>query len=639
MRRFGWSGLAAALFCLAAVSPAGFAQKVDPVQWTLTVEPGPVAAGGEVVAKLTAKIEPGYHLYSATTQGANPTTVVLEENPAVAGVRLFQAMPHRKFDPNFKVDTETFDDQAVFLLAVKVKPGTAVGPLPLTAKVRYQACTSTMCLLPKKKTASATVAIAAGGSTAAAVIPAGFDEAKKETATSAKAPEQGRPASQNPDDLFGYLLIAAGFGLASIFTPCVFPMIPVMTSIFLNQSQEKKGSVFGQAAVFCLGLIIFFTIIGSLVTAIAGPFGVQQLTSNPWVNGVIAAVFVALGLSMMGAFEIALPSWLLTKLNNASSGGGYVSVLVMGLTFALTAFACVGPFIGTLLVASVQGGALRPTLGMVAYAAGLAAPFLLLGIFPQYLNKLPRSGGWLARVKMVMGFVILAVALKYLSVVDTVLHANVLTRERYLAIWFVLFLLPGLYLLGKLRLEGVKPDEPLGWGRLLVATAFMAFALSLLPGMFGGKLGELEAWIPFANENSIQAGGGTSTVAAGARPSWLKNDLKSAIEKAKAENKNVFVSFTGYACTNCHWMKANMLPRPMIASKLDQYVVVELYTDGTDAASEENQKLQEGTFQSVAIPFYAILTPDQKVVATSQGLTREESEYVAFLDKGLGGGR
>jgi thiol:disulfide interchange protein DsbD len=404
-------------------------------------------------------------------------------------------------------------------------------------------------------------------------------------------------------------------------------MIPITMSFFLNQSEGRSRAqqVF-QAALFCLGIIALFTLIGFSLTALVGPFGVIQLASNPWVNAVIAAVFIALAFSMFGAFEIQLPSGLLTKLNAASGSGGVAGTLLMGLTFSLTSFACVGPFVGTLLAASVTGNRLQPTLGMMSFATGLALPFFVLAMFPSVLKKMPRSGGWLARVKVVMGFVILAWALKYLSNVDQVLQWNFLTRERFLAAWFVLFLLPGLYLLGQLAMEGIKRDENVSIGRMLTGSLFVIFAVSLLPGMFGAKLGELEGYIPLPSEGSIGA-----SPASGEKLTWMKNDLKGALAKARAEGKLVFVNFTGYACTNCHWMKANMFTRGDIREAMSKFVLVELYTDGTDAMSEENQKLQESKFQTVAIPFYAILDPDEKVIATFPGLTKNPGEYLAFL--------
>jgi thiol:disulfide interchange protein len=401
-------------------------------------------------------------------------------------------------------------------------------------------------------------------------------------------------------------------------------MIPITMSFFLNQTSATRGRALAQATVFCLGIIGLFTGIGLAVTAALGPFGIVQLGSNIWVNGFIGAVFFVFALSLLGAFEINLPSGLLTRLNNASAGAGFGPTLLMGLTFSLTSFACVGPFVGTLLAASVQGDKLQPALGMMSFAAGLATPFFFLALFPGYLQRLPRAGGWMARVKVVMGFLILAAMLKYLSNIDMVLQWNFLTRERFLAAWVVLFALPGLYLLGFLRMEGIKRDEEVGVVRLLIATLFLTFAFSLIPGMFRARLGDLEAYIP-----PLAAAESGDASAAG--PKWLKNRYDEALATAKAENKLVLVNFTGYACTNCHWMKANMFPRPLVQEALKDLVPVELYTDGTDSDSEKNQKLQDEMFKTVAIPYYAILTPDGKVVASFAGLTKDEAQFVSFL--------
>jgi thiol:disulfide interchange protein DsbD len=376
-----------------------------------------------------------------------------------------------------------------------------------------------------------------------------------------------------------------------------------------------------RASVFALGIIVLFTLLGTLTTAALGPFGVVQLGSNPWVNGFITVVFAAFALSLLGAFEITLPSGFLTRLNRASGRGGVAGTLLMGLTFSLTSFACVGPFVGTLLAASVQGGRLQPVLGMASFSAGLSAPFFLLALFPAWLGRLPRSGGWMSRVKIVLGFVILAAALKYLSNIDQVFQWNFLTRERFLAAWVVLFTLPGLYLLGFLRMEGIKPEETLGVRRLLIGASFIVFAVSLLPGMFGARLGELDAYVPAAQGTNVSK--------------WLKNQYVEALARARQENKLVFVSFTGYACTNCHWMKANMFPRPEIAAALGNYMLLELYTDGTDTQSESNQKFQEQRFNTVAIPFYAIVDADEKVVASFAGLTRDPREFLKFLEQGV----
>jgi thiol:disulfide interchange protein len=372
---------------------------------------------------------------------------------------------------------------------------------------------------------------------------------------------------------------------------------------------------------------VLFTGIGFGLSAALGPFAVIQLGSNPWVNGLICVVFFVFGLSLLGAFEITLPTGLLTKLNIASNRGGYAGTLIMGLTFCLASFACVGPFMGTLLAASVGGDKLQPVLGMLAFSSALASPFFLLALFPSFLRRLPRSGGWMSRVKVVLGFLIFAALLKYLSNIDQVLQLGWLTRERFLALWVVLFAMPGLYLLGFLPMEGIRRDEELKPGRLLMGIVLLGFAISLLPGMFGSRLGELEAYIPAPLEGSASLAGG----AAAPVSKWMKNDFAGAIVRAKAENKRVLVAFTGYACTNCHWMKANMFTRPEVAQLMGEFVLVELYTDGTDAASEQNQKRQESLFQTVAIPYYAIFDADEKVTGSLAGLTKDPQEFLKFL--------
>ncbi|HEY3742854.1 MAG TPA: cytochrome c biogenesis protein CcdA [Bryobacteraceae bacterium] len=615
----------AVLFLLFAVGAS--AQITDPVSWSMA--PATAAPGGKVQLKLTAKLGEGWHLYSPTTPkgGPIPTTITLDQNPAIESYKLYQPKPDRKFDAAFGIDTETFEGDVVFVFEALVKKDAALGPAELTAHLRYQACNAKECRPPKKKTAVATLTLAAGAPTGDAV-PASLIEVPPAAAPSAPATSAAvapvKAASAQEEDLLPFLLTALGFGLASIFTPCVFPMIPITMSYFLKRESGSRSDSLIQAGIFCVGIIVLFCLLGFAATAIAGPFGVVQLSASVWVNLFISALFFVFGLSLLGAFEITLPSGLLTKMDSASRQGGTLGTLLMGLTFSLTSFACVGPFVGTLLAGSIQQKGARPLLGMMFFAIGLALPFFLLALFPGYLKKLPRSGGWLARVKVVMGFIILAAMFKYLSNIDLVMHWGLLTRDRFLAAWFVLIALAGLYLLGFLRLEGIKSDDHLGVGRLLTASAFLIFAFSLLPGMFGGRLGELDAYVPPAADNGLRSSNDGGLV-------WMTNQYDEALAKAKAENKLVFINFTGVTCTNCHWMRQNLFPKPEIATLLKDFVVLELYTDGTGAIDEKNQKLEESKFQTISLPYYAIVTPDQRVVATFAGLTKNPQEFVAFL--------
>ena len=607
---------AGAVLCLFAVSL--YAQDQH-VAWTPAVQPESAAPGAKVLIHMVGKIEEGWHLYSLSTPGATPTRFQVT-SPAVDKVRALQTAPTRSFDPNFNSDTEVYEKEADFLLEVTLKTSAAPGPAELAIAAKYQTCNPKMCV-PSKWAGTVAIQIDPSSRSAAPAIPAGFTE------PASPAPPAGPAPATPQDSLAGFLAVAFGFGLASIFTPCVFPMIPITMSYFLNRQSGGKRDGIVQAVIFCLGIIVLFSGMGLAITALLGPFGIVQLGSNPWVNGFIAALFVTFGLSLLGAFEITIPSSVLTRLNQGADQGGFVGSLLMGLTFSLASFACVGPFVGTLLAASVSGGGSRPLIGMVAFATGLALPFFLLALFPSYLKRMPRAGGWMARIKVVMGFVILAASLKYLSSLDQVLQWGFLTRERFLAAWIVLFALAGLYLLGLLRLEGIKPDEPLGIGRLLTGALFLIFSIHLLPGMTGGRLGDLDAFIPMSDS----AGANGSLSAGGGGLVWMKNQYREALDKARREGKLVFVNFTGYACTNCHWMRANLFPKTEIAAALQGFVLLELYTDGTDAESDLNQKVELEKFKTVAIPYYAILDPDEKVIATFPGKTSDANEFLAFL--------
>ena len=610
---------------LFAVALSAFAQseKFNHVQWKLSFDQATAAPGATVYGRLEATVEPEWHMYSLTTPpGPIPTTIEVTGSPAVERVTFFEPPPVRKFDPNFNGDTETYEGTQVFYARIELKKDVAPGPAGISFKARYQTCSGTSCIPPRTRTPTASLNISAGATNAAFVIPAGYQEVTP-GGPAAALPVKSAPPVQESDGLVSFLGLAFGFGLAAIFTPCVFPMIPITMSYFVG---DNRGGL-SQALTFCLGIIVLFTSLGLVMTLALGPAGVVQLGSNAWVNGFISLVFFTFGLSLLGAFEISIPSGLLTKMNAASGQGGFIGTLLMGLTFALASFACVGPFMGTLLAASVGADKLRPVLGMIVFASGLSLPFFFLALFPQYLKKLPRSGDWLSRVKVVMGFLVLAFMLKYLYSLDAVLQTGLLTRERFLAATVVLLGMAGGYLLGFVRLPGISPEAELGVSRLLIGLVFIAGGLSLVPGMFGGKLGEIEAYIPPPSSNSVSGGGAAAT-----ELTWVENDLEGAFAKAKAEGKRLLVNFTGYACTNCHWMKANMFTRPEIGGVMKNMVLVDLYTDGTDAASLANQQLEEDQFKTVAIPFYVLYDGEKNVIATFPSLTRDPQEYLSFLN-------
>jgi thiol:disulfide interchange protein len=616
-----------ALPLLALLAHPAPAQKLNPVRWSVEPQQAAAAPGSKAVYLLTARLDPGWHLYGLNVpKPIISTSIRLGEDAAIASTEIYQPKPHTIFDPNFGFNVDTYEKEAVFRIEVGLAKSAPPGPLQLTFLTRWQACNNKMCLPPRRAESAATLLIDPGARAAPiGPVPPGYTRYDPNARPPAAAPG-GKPSAASSGGLLMFILVAFGFGLAAIFTPCVFPMIPITVSYFLNKPAGGRGRSLGDALLFSSGIVVLFSALGLAATAILGPFGVVQLGSNVWVNGFVALVFLVFGVSLLGAFEITIPSGVLTRLNRASQGGGVLGTLLMGLTFSLSAFACVGPFVGTLLAASVSGGGSRPFAGMLAFAVGLATPFFFLALFPSYLKRLPKSGGWLERVKVVMGFLVLAAMFKYLSDVDRVMQWNLLTRERFLAAWIVLFALAGLYLLGLLRLRGGGHDDAAGPFRLLLGAAFVAFSLSLVPGMFGARLGELDAYVPPPSSASLSAPGESLH--------WMKNQYHEALVTAREQGKRVFVSFSGYACTNCHWMQANMFTRPEIAAAMKDYVLVELYTDGTDAASAGNQALEQAKFSTVAIPYYAILDPDEKVVASFPGLTRDPAEFLRFLRSG-----
>ncbi|MBM3754248.1 MAG: DUF255 domain-containing protein [Acidobacteria bacterium] len=600
------------------------AQSPNPVTFTLSADPPKAAPGKPARLKLEAMIEKGWHLYSISSPVVpTATRITLAEGTPAKITRILQQKVAAKFDPAADATTESYEDKAIFYIDLAIADDAKPGAAEIAVSLRSSACNDKICLPPKRRALTAKIDIDPQAPPAALHIPDGFVEGVPAGAASAapkKIAESKKPVEES---LWAFLLTAFATGLASVLTPCVFPMIPFTLSYFINRGEAGRGEGLRQAAVFCLGIVVLFTAIGLTASAVLGGSGAQQLSANPWVNGVIGLVFFAFGLSMLGAFEITIPSGVLTKLNEASAGGGYGGSLLMGLTFSLTSFACVGPFMGSLLAASVTGDRLQPALGMASFASGLALPFFVLALFPAWLKKLPKSGGWLMRVKVVLAFFVFAMMIKYISNVDAVLHWNLISRELFLALWTILVAMPGLYLLGWLRFEGISKDEDVSIPRLLLGIVLLALALLLLAGLFGAPLGEIDGYVPASTRPAGTSGAASMT--------FMKNDLPGALAKAKAEGKQVFVNFTGYTCTNCKVMKATMFTRAAVSDEMDKMIRVELYTDGDDKDSEANQKLQESKFGRPSIPFYVIMDADGNPLRTFEGLTRDEAEYLKFL--------
>ena len=411
-----------------------------------------------------------------------------------------------------------------------------------------------------------------------------------------------------------YLWLAVTAGAVSLLTPCVFPMIPITVSYFTDRSGIRT------ALVFAAAIIASFTALGLMLALGVGAAGAQRFAANPFVNLVLAALFIAFALNLFGVYQIAIPSRTLTALDSAarvreSAGSHVIGAMLMGLTFALTSFTCTAPFVGTVLVTAAAGAWREPALGMLAYSTVFALPFFVLALIPQWAARLPRAGRWLVSVKVVMGFLELAAAFKFLSNADLVWHWGVFHRDVVLALWIALAGLTAAYLVA---------SGPGTFGKLAAAAAALGVGIWLSTGLVGRSLGVLESFLPpKADQRDAYV----------MNLDWHLNNLQAALALAKLDAKPVFIDFTGYTCTNCRWMEANVFARSDVKAELGRFELARLFTDGDGPVYENQQAYQEKTFNTVALPLYAVLAPDGHTIATLPGLTRDPAVFLAFLEK------
>jgi thiol:disulfide interchange protein len=407
-----------------------------------------------------------------------------------------------------------------------------------------------------------------------------------------------------------YLWLAVTAGAVSLLTPCVFPMIPITVSYFTNQATNNRGQGVRSAFVFAAAIIAAFTTLGLVIALVFGATGVQRFAASPVVNLALALLFVAFALNLFGVYQIALPSRVLTALDRAARNRAhFVGALLMGVTFALTSFTCTAPFVGTVLVTAATGAWQGPAIGMLVYSAVFALPFFVLALIPQWAARLPRAGAWLVSVKVLMGFLELAAAFKFFSNADLVWHWGIFTRDVVLALWISLAGLTAAYLVS---------SGPGTIGRMVGAAGSLGVGVWLATGLAGRQLGELDSFLPPRAFIELD---------------WHVNDLSGAKALARRDAKPVFIDFTGYTCTNCRWMEANVFARPEVKEELSKFALARLFTDGDGPMYEQQQAYQESTFNTVALPLYAVIAPDGHTVATLPGLTRNPAVFVAFLER------
>jgi thiol:disulfide interchange protein len=607
----------------------------SPVRWLAKPPAEPIRAGASFEIKLEATIEGNYHMYSATQPPGGPITTrfkLLSGEPFQMTGAVRQSQPKTAFDPNFGIQTEFFVQEAQFWIPLKAAATAKPGEYEVSIQSYYQVCDDKICLPPKGVPIPVKVKIAEGPPLeTGSLAPANGSPVDS---TPASPPSRAGTAAEvetaRSHGFLPFLWLAMSMGALSLATPCVFPMIPITVSYFTKSAETNRASGLRLALVYCFGIIFTFTGLGLGLAALLGATGINQFAANPWVNLLITAIFLGFALNLFGLYQIGIPSSVLTRLSGAGSGSGYASTLLMGLTFTLTSFTCTVPFVGTVLVATAQGDWLWPAMGMLGFSVVFAAPFFVLALLPRMMVALPKSGGWLNSVKVVMGFLEVAAAMKFISNVDLVWRWHIFTREVVLSIWLAVCVLAAIYLLGKFRLPHDTPLEHLGVLRMTAAMSFLAIGFYLFTGLMGASLGEIDAFLPPRTAGAFSLTGG----ARGQEITWNTN-LETALAQARQEQKLVFIDFTGYTCTNCRWMEANIFTRPAVIASLQKYVRVQLYTDGEGKEFEANQKYQKDNFGTVALPLYAILKADGGKVDTFPGMTRNAAEFEQFLSQPL----
>ena len=616
----------------------GATEKVD---WSTRVDPAPVAPGGTATVHVTGTIQDGWKMYALDSPPpSRGVQVTVDSTGAVLSAEgpVTQADPKRGYDPNFEKEVTYFEGTAALQVPVAVASPAEAGTYELAGTVTYMVCNANMCLPPTPEMFTATVdvsdAAAARSTSGAETGPTSVGEPDATAGTTAAGTFGGTRA----DSLLGFLLLALGAGAAALLTPCVFPMIPLTVSYFTKHT-NSRGESMRMALVYGGAIISTFTGLGVAMALLVGAAGAQSIAANPWVNLAIGIIFVLFALSLLGLFELRVPSGLVNYFNQkGNETSGYLGVLFMGLTLTLVSFSCTAPFVGGLLAATAGGSWVYPVVGMVAFSTTFALPFIGFAMFPKGLDSLPQSGSWMNAVKVTLGFVELAAALKFLSNADLIWGTNLLSRPLAIAITVVVFALAGFYLLGTLRLKHEPQVEAVGSLRLMAAIAFLGLALYMVPGLFGTSLGALDAYLPprQVSDMSLVASIESRTGAEQGESefAWHTDDIDAAIQAGRDAGKPVFVDFTGYTCTNCRDMEANVFPETRVATQLrDDFVLLRLYTDDMPKGAEY-QRFQLKKTGTTALPTYAILDPDDRSVMRTVSGTLSVERFADFLQSG-----
>lgn len=685
------TGLLAVLALLPLLT---FAQLLQPIKWQTSLKDGQQKTEKEVVFKAT--IEPGWHLYAMNLPEGGPisTSFTFEsiQGGTLVGSVEAKSKAITKFDALFDMTLSWYATEGLFIQKVKVTDPAA---FKLVGQIRFMACNDEQCLAPtnedfevvlNEKAAAATTVKPNQGTPSTTPLtppviplntPSPIDSttapslAANQTSTTSQAPTSTLEAvdaslttlwqpvidelnnlgdkHSNSDNTSWWILFITGFlgGFVALLTPCVWPIIPMTVSFFLKRNKNRHKAI-REAMLYGLSIIVIYLVLGLGITAIFGASALNSLSTSALFNVLFFLLLVVFAISFFGAFELVLPSSWTTKMDQkADSTSGLISIFFMAFTLVLVSFSCTGPIIGTLLVQAASMNALGgPAIGMFGFALALAIPFALFAIFPNWLQSMPKSGGWLNTVKVVLGFLELAFALKFLSVADLAYGWGILDRETFLALWIVIFLLLGLYLLNMIRLPHDDKSEHVSVPKLFMALISLAFAIYMVPGLWGAPLKAISAFAPPSYTQDFNL---------------YKNEVhahfdnyEAGMAAAKQQGKPVLVDFSGYGCVNCRKMENSVWQDPTVKRLIeDEYVLITLMVDDKTPLNQpyvvnENGKrrsiktvgdhwsfLQRYKFEANAQPYYVLLDHKGKPLAPSYSYNEDVPAYIDFLESGL----
>ncbi len=654
------------------------AQILQPAKWTTSTSATNAKSGEEIDIIFDVVIDKDWYLYSSEfdcEDGPIKTNFTFEPDTGYQLVgTIVPVNPEDKYDEIFECNVKVFKKKAQFRQRVKILNAGVV----IKGEYEYQVCTEVdgRCV-PGDGSFSVNQLVAGGGFDQAngqAAVPnpandAGhLDNPSKKKVSGPYIDETviGGENSMGAESFFMYLVFAFLLGLTSLITPCVFPMIPMTVTFFLKDGQSRSVGV-RNAFIFGLSIIFIYTLAGTIFAFALGPEGLNALATHWAPNLFVFIIFIVFALSFLGLFEINAPHQLVNKVDQQAEKGGLVGVFFMAATLVLVSFSCTIPIVGNVIVLAAGGHILKPILAMFFYALAFAIPFTLFAVFPEWIKGLPKSGGWLNSVKVTLGFLELALCLKFFSIADQAYHWGLLDRDTNITLWVIIFGLLGFYFLGKIRLSHDSPVEKVTVPRLFLAIITFSFVVYLIPGLWGAPLKALAGYLPPVHTLDFNLVSEPETATKNENcgepkyadflhlPHGLTGyfDYEQALDCARKSNKPLFIDFTGHGCTNCREMEAVVWSDPQVLQRLrNDYVVVALYVDDKTVLPQDqwftssydgkmkktlgkqNADLQIANLENNAQPFYVLVGNDERVLAWPYGYNKDAESFVKFLDLG-----